>query len=170
MFNHTPFNMIAVQRLFLILLFLPLALAGCTDPADLEKTRNELLEIDATFSRASVEEGASKAFLAYISEDCVLLRPNKQPIKGREKIIEMFSKKDDHFTLSWTPLFADISKSGDLGYTYGTYKTEMLSPEGGLVTTEGTYVSIWKKDANGQWKFVLDTGNQGLGKKAAGGE
>jgi ketosteroid isomerase-like protein len=39
------------------------------------------------------------------------------------------------------------------------------SPEGTLVTREGTYVTIWKKGQNGNWKFVLDTGNQGLGKK-----
>jgi hypothetical protein len=27
---------------------------------------------------------------------------------------------------------------------------------------KGTYVSIWKKDENGNWKWVLDTGNPGL--------
>ena len=41
----------------------------------------------------------------------------------------------------------------------------MDSPEGEEVTREGTYVTIWKKDADGNWKFVLDTGNQGLGVK-----
>ena len=28
---------------------------------------------------------------------------------------------------------------------------------------QGTYVSIWKKDKIGAWKFVLDSGNQGIG-------
>jgi ketosteroid isomerase-like protein len=27
----------------------------------------------------------------------------------------------------------------------------------------GTYTSIWKKEKNGKWKFVLDTGNEGIG-------
>jgi ketosteroid isomerase-like protein len=75
----------------------------------------------------------------------------------------MFSKPDTSFILSWEPLFADISKSNDLGYTYGVYKVQMDSPEGSTVDKEGTYVTIWKKDKNGDWKFVLDTGNQGLG-------
>jgi ketosteroid isomerase-like protein len=52
-----------------------------------------------------------------------------------------------------------------MGYTYGIYTVEMDSPEGTVVTKEGTYATIWKKDKDGNWKFVLDTGNQGLGKK-----
>lgn len=27
---------------------------------------------------------------------------------------------------------------------------------------KGTYVSVWKKDNKGEWKFVLDSGNEGL--------
>ncbi len=125
----------------------------------------ELLEIDRQFARESVENGVNEAFLKYIDNDCVLLRPNRHPVVGREKIAEMFSNPDSNFTLDWTPLSGDISESGDLGYTYGTYRSEMYSPEGELIVNQGTYVSIWKKDSKGNWKFVLDTGNQGLGQK-----
>jgi ketosteroid isomerase-like protein len=34
--------------------------------------------------------------------------------------------------------------------------------EGKELSENGTYVSIWKKDQFGNWKFVLDTGNEGL--------
>jgi ketosteroid isomerase-like protein len=30
-------------------------------------------------------------------------------------------------------------------------------------TIFGTYTSIWKKQSDGTWKFVLDTGNEGVG-------
>jgi len=125
---------------------------------------NGLLEIDREFARLSVEKGANESFLTYLDDDCVLLRPNRNPVLGRQKIEEMFSTPDTSFTLRWEPLFADIARSGDLGYTYGIYKVEMNSPEGKPITREGTYVTIWKKDQDGKWKFVLDTGNQGLGK------
>ncbi len=46
----------------------------------------------------------------------------------------------------------------DLGYTYGYYT--MTFKEDGS-TQHGNYVSIWKKQAGGDWKFVLDTGNEG---------
>jgi len=46
-----------------------------------------------------------------------------------------------------------------LGYTYGIY--QFTTPD---TITKGTYVSIWKKGADEKWKYVFDSGNQGLGK------
>ena len=88
-----------------------------------------------------------------------LLRPSTNPIQGREQAADYLSNVDDsRFTLSWEPLGGDIANSGELGYTYGTYKLQIDT-----VILVGTYTSIWKKDAAGKWKFVLDTGNDGLG-------
>jgi ketosteroid isomerase-like protein len=148
-----------------VFMFLILLMTGCSDSKNQERMANELMELDIEFARRSVEIGSHEAFLEYIDDSCVLLRPNREPVIGRKMIEDMFSKPDTSFTLKWAPLFADISDSYDLGYTYGTYTIEMDSPEGSLVTKEGTYVTIWKKDKDGNWKFVLDTGNQGLGKK-----
>jgi ketosteroid isomerase-like protein len=147
------------------LLLLALLQTGCDQAGKQQRMADKLMEIDREFATLSLEKGANESFLAFIDDNCVLLRPNRTPVIGRQKIEEMFNSPDTSFTLNWKPLFADISKSGDLGYTYGIYKIEMDSPEGTLVTKEGTYVTIWKKDENGNWKFVLDTGNQGLGKK-----
>jgi ketosteroid isomerase-like protein len=147
-----------------LLLFI-LVQTGCDHSCRQKRMASELIELDREFARQSVEMGAHDSFLAYIHDSCVLLRPNRTPVIGRQKIEEMFSTPDTSFTLNWEPLFADISASGDLGYTYGIYTIEMDSPEGTLVKKEGTYATIWKKDQDGNWKFVLDTGNQGLGKK-----
>jgi ketosteroid isomerase-like protein len=124
---------------------------------------SELLKVDREFSERSVELGAPESFLHYIDDSCVLLRPNRYPVIGRDKIAAMFSKPDTSLILSWKTLHADVSASNDLGYTYGIYTIQMDSPEGKVVTKEGTYVTIWKKNKDGEWKFVLDTGNQGLG-------
>jgi ketosteroid isomerase-like protein len=148
-----------------VLLLLTLLQTGCDQAGRQKRMADELMEIDRDFARLCVDKGANASFLAYIDSACVILRPNRGPVIGREKIIEMYSTPDTSFTLNWEPLFADISASGDLGYTYGIYTIEMDSPEGMSVTKEGTYATIWKKDGNGNWKFVLDTGNQGLGKK-----
>jgi ketosteroid isomerase-like protein len=151
--------------LFSMFLFLTILQSGCDQGGRQKQMTDELLQADRDFARLSVEKGANASFLAYIDENCVILRPNRAPVIGREKITEMYSTPDTSFTLNWEPLFADIAASGELGYTYGIYTIEMDSPEGTLVTKEGTYVTIWKKDKDGNWKFVLDTGNQGLGKK-----
>jgi len=149
------------------ILFIPflLLLNGCEDTNRNARMADELMAVDRDFSRLSVETGSHDSFLAYIDDSCVLLRPNRAPVVGREKIEDIYSKPDTSFILSWEPLFAEIAESGELGYTYGIYTIEMDSPEGTSVTKEGTYVTIWKKDQDGNWKFVLDTGNQGLGEK-----
>jgi ketosteroid isomerase-like protein len=108
----------------------------------------------------SVKEGMFKAFLFYIAEDGVILRNNSFPSKGKETLTERFSGKSDiTFILSWEPLFEKISESGDLGYTYGIHSnTDKQTGE----ITKGTYITIWQKQGYGNWKFVLDTGTQGL--------
>jgi ketosteroid isomerase-like protein len=66
---------------------------------------------------------------------------------------------DSTVQLTWEPEGGDISTSGELGYTYGIYELKGSND----VVERGTYVTIWKKQEDGKWKFVLDSGNQGIG-------
>jgi ketosteroid isomerase-like protein len=119
-----------------------------------------LLKTDSDFSDMSVKEGMFKAFLFYMADDGVILRDNSFPSKGKQALRERFSgKSDSSFILSWEPLYENIAASGELGYTYGLHST--LDKATGQVT-KGTYITIWQKQADGSWKFVLDTGTQGL--------
>jgi ketosteroid isomerase-like protein len=119
-----------------------------------------LLQTDSDFSALSEKEGMFHAFLSFIAEDGVILRDNAYPAKGKNSLMDYYSgKSDTSFVLTWEPLFADISASDDLGYTYGIY-TSRVKASGEV--SKGTYVSIWKKQADGSWKFVLDSGTQGL--------
>jgi len=123
-----------------------------------------LLQTDRDFSAMSVKEGMFKAFLCYIAEDGVILRDNSFPSKGKETLKERFAgKSDTSFILSWEPLFEKISESGDLGYTYGIHtNTEKAT---GTIS-KGTYITIWQKQTDGSWKYVLDSGTQGLPDKS----
>ena len=120
----------------------------------------ELLMADRDFSAMSVKEGMFKAFLFYIDEEGVILRDNSYPSKGKEDLRKRFEgRSDTSFVLSWDPLYEKISESGELGYTYGLHST--LEKSTGKIS-KGTYITIWKKQSDGSWKFVLDTGTQGL--------
>lgn len=131
---------------------------------NVEKEKEAVKKVDIEFSHLSVEVGFHKAFLAYVADDGVLLRPNSYPVEGRKAIEELYTKSSDSsFTLTWKPLFADVSSSGDMGYTYGTW--EVKAKTGDAKPSYGTYTTFWRKDKNGRWKFVLDTGNDGLSKE-----
>ena len=93
----------------------------------------------------------------------VLLRPQSQPIIGRDNVRMYLTRNSDSGTrFTRSPQHAEIAASGDLAYTYGTYLVETVDMDGKVVASEGNYVTIWQKDAQGFWKFVVDTGNAGL--------
>lgn len=141
------------------LYLLILIVTGCSVEKNEELMNQQLIAADRAFSALSLEKGMNHAFLSFCSREGVLLRNNAMPIKGVEAIGEQLAKNDDSgINLSWEPLHATVAKSGDLGYTYGTFQLE--SKKTGEFS-QGTYVSIWVWEQN-TWKWVLDSGNEGL--------
>ena len=120
-----------------------------------------VMSTDKTFSEISQYKGMKAAFLQYMDSSCVLLRPDHLPIVGNAANKFINSNSDTSFTLIWKPSAATVSKSSDLAFTYGTYQMMLHHNKDSVFT--GTYVTIWKKQKDGSWKFVLDSGNEGLG-------
>ena len=144
--------------LFVIIIILIGILSCSKGPKN--QTAGILLQTDRDFSAMSVKEGRHKAFLYYIADDGVILRNNSYPVKSKKILEEQFAgKSDSSFVLSWVPLYEKVSESGDIGYTYGI-RTNSTKSTGEI--TKGTYVTIWQKQIDGNWKFVLHTDNQGL--------
>jgi ketosteroid isomerase-like protein len=128
--------------------------------------KEEIINADKAFSALSEEKGMKHAFLEYASEEVVMLRENSYPLIGKKTMTERFKLfSDTGFILTWEPKFADVAASGDLGYSYGIYTSTSKDEEGKPTIEKGTYVSVWKRDHEGDWKFVLDTGNEGLGEQ-----
>ena len=137
-----------------------LCMISCSSEKKMESLVNELLEVDRAFSELSREQGMNIAFEAYCAEDGVILRPGNKPIEGKQTIIGLLSQTDDTtFDLTWEPTHSMAAESGDMGYTYGIYT---MSPKDSDQTMKGTYVSIWIRE-NSEWKWVLDTGTEGIG-------
>ncbi|MEJ2613352.1 MAG: DUF4440 domain-containing protein [Ignavibacteriaceae bacterium] len=127
--------------------------AGETDSG----SKEELIKTDKEFSEKSVKEGIAAAFTAYADEDVILMRDKQFPISGIKELKEYYSKiKKGNAKLEWSPVKAEISKSGELGYTFGNW---IYSTKDSKDTVYGNYVTIWKKQKDGGWKFVLDGGN-----------
>lgn len=116
----------------------------------------ELQRADQEFADFSRKYGMRKAFLEFIDDEGVMMRDNSMPLRGAPAIQYISSMNDSSVQLTWEPLGGDIAASGDLGYTYGIYEMKDSA-----YVQKGTYVTVWKKK-EGKWKFVLDSGNQGL--------
>ncbi|MEP6926012.1 MAG: DUF4440 domain-containing protein, partial [Ginsengibacter sp.] len=114
---------------------------------------DEIIKADEAFSEMSHKAGMKKAFIEYIDNEGILLRPNHPPIAGADAIDFLSQANDSSYILTWKPGGGEIASSADMGYTYGIYNLEMKD-----TILQGTYVSIWKKQKDGKWKFVLDSG------------
>ena len=153
-----------------ILILILLLIASCNPQINTDQEKEKLLQTDIDFSNRSVEVGNHQAFIEFAAPDVVLLKPNSYPIVGKPALKELYSElSDSNYRLTWKPSYGRVSISGDLGYTFGIYLleiTEARLPDGqgeqkGQIN-QGTYCSIWEKNAKGEWRFILDTGNSGL--------
>jgi len=69
---------------------------------------------------------------------------------------------DSSVHVAWYPVYASVSASGDLGYTWGYYRWMSRDDKGAPAPpATGKYLTIWRRDSSGRWKVVVDTGNQG---------
>ena len=134
---------------------------SCSNPktVDVSKDAEAIMNADRAFSEMSKKQGMKKAFLQYADSAAVLLRAGYLPLRGNTAFEYLQNINDTVFTLDWTPENAIMALSGDLGYTYGIYTYQDRD-----TTYQGTYVSIWQKQADGNWKYILDSGNSGVGK------
>jgi len=122
-------------------------------------TPEMLKQMEGEFMKAAAEKG-SQGYMSYYADDAVEVPNGAALIQGKINIAKGMGFLDDkNNSLLWTPVGADISSSGDLGYTYGTFEFHSKDKDGKPVIDYGKYTSIWKKQVDGSWKVVLDMGN-----------
>lgn len=119
-------------------------------PVDLAAEYQAVINAERAFSKKSVETNSKEAFLAFIADDGVLFRPD--PMPGREALQQ---RPTPNFVLEWWPIHADIARSADLGWTTGPY---VISNPGKEDKAYGHYATVWRKQADGTWRFVTDVG------------
>jgi ketosteroid isomerase-like protein len=139
----------------------PMADPGVTpEPLDLQPAapvrgtadQQELLSADSVFSAMSVRSGTKAAFLAFSAGDAMTFGSGTEFNSGREAIGAGFNSLPAGAVLEWRPVFAEVAPSGDLGCTAG---------EATIMARHSftKYLTVWKRQADGSWKFVADGGN-----------
>jgi ketosteroid isomerase-like protein len=119
-----------------------------------------LMRADRGFA-ADVARDGIDAWVKWFANDGQQIGPGRQVVGHgaiRDYMASTFS--DPAAKLAWWPVSARISSGGDLGYTIGRYEARTMNPDGS-VTVRGTgrYITIWRKQADGDWKVELDTGH-----------
>ena len=148
----------AISFLSIIILAILYSCNANPEAASMEKWKQEIRDMERDFAAMAETHGISEAFLHYAAEDAVLMR-NDRLFIGREKLKELFegsSSQNQDEKLSWKPDFVDVSASGDLAYTYGSYVYSFKDSTGIEVERKGIFHTVWKRQADGSWRFVWD--------------
>ena len=119
-----------------------------------EQATQEIINTDKAMSDLAVREGFHTALLQFADDSLVKPEEGSLPVIGKTALEKEWAGKDDTKAISWIPFKAEASKSGDLGYTLGNWT--MVNQD---TTYYGNYYTIWKRQADGAWKFVVDGGN-----------
>jgi ketosteroid isomerase-like protein len=116
---------------------------------DIARETAGLLAMEREFLAAAASRGAGQAYADRLDDGARVHRPGVMPVVGKVELRDWASVQTA--TLRGEPLHADVSRSGDLGYAYGSY--ELAGPE----PRAGYYARVWKKDPGGDWRIVMDT-------------
>lgn len=111
-----------------------------------------LVDAERAFARVSTERGIRTAFLENLAEDAIVFQPG--PVPGRATYEKT---PNGPAYLDWKPMLAEVSASGDLGFTTGPWEFRR-GGRGDSASAWGHYVTMWRRQAGGPWKVALDVG------------
>jgi len=130
------------------------ALAAPPQPAAAQAL-DALANAERSFAKAARERGWRTAFLDFFADNSIALVPD--PVPARDRLKARPARQSSEEELTWEPKAGDIAASGELGWltgpsTFIDHTARNPSP------SYGNYLSVWKKQKDGQWRVYIDIG------------
>ncbi len=122
---------------------------GAKSDVDAAAAREALLGSERALHADAAASGLGHAYASRLAEDARVHRPGAMPVVGRVALADWVAAQGAKYR--GEPLFADVARSGELGYAWGSYENA------GAPADAGYYARVWKKDSAGEWRIVMDT-------------
>jgi ketosteroid isomerase-like protein len=121
--------------------------------------RDALLAADRAFDAATAEKKL-EGFSSFLADNASTLRADRPVLQGKAAVQQEWKALLENKTISlrWQPISAEIAKSGDLGYTVGSYTITRTDETGSAVVGTGKYLTVWRLQKDKSWKVEFDTG------------
>lgn len=143
--NNRP---LLLQRLLIAILAMAMTPAGiCSD------LQAEVTEIERAFARTMAERDHA-AFASFLSSEAIFFS-GESPLRGKRAVADAWAPYFDgpDAPFSWEPKTVEVLESGTLALSSGP----VYDPAGNIVAT---FQSIWRREADGNWKIVFDKGSR----------
>jgi len=179
--GNTIYNLI-MKKLFFLSGAVALYLTACTNqqsqPAGNQKTIDSpgavmsddhasaiaaIMKADSAWDKASAAKSV-EGWLSFYTDDAIMMPPGENVCKdkaSRETSIKnMFALPG--VSLRFQTAKVEVARMGDLGYAVGVYQFSSKDANGKVMNETGKYCETWKKQADGNWKCIVDIWNADL--------
>jgi uncharacterized protein (TIGR02246 family) len=139
---------------------LALTIGGCQKSASADTAAIQTaIKADEKKWNEEFKAKDQEALVGHYAEGAYFVAPGTKAATGSTEIRKAYSDglNDQNFELSFASDKIDVAASGDLAYARGHFKEKYTDPKTGKVMSDnGSYVTIYKKQADGSWKAVED--------------
>jgi ketosteroid isomerase-like protein len=125
---------------------------------DKHKLKAEVAQMEDAFCAMAQEKGVLAAFKHFAAPDVAFIDTDPRKYRGPEAVLQRMGEDKPGVKLTWSAMFTDVSDDGTLGYNYGRYESRRTGDDGTEVVRGGFFLTIWKRQPDGSWKYVMDTG------------
>ncbi len=128
-------------------------------PGDSAKLAADIAGTDQAFAAFASREGVCAAFIGFADQDAVVFRRTDFGW-GREAVRSAYAGCTPRDRATWAPVWSVSAASGDLGASVGEAVFAAREGDGSdLPSTYSKYLTIWARQADGTWKWLLDAGS-----------
>jgi len=125
---------------------------------DRERLKIEVARMEDAFCAMAQSKGILAAFEYFAAPDVAFIDTDPRKFRGLEAVRARIGPDQPGVTLTWSALFTDVSDDGTLGYNYGRYESRRAGQNGKASVHTGWFLTIWKRQPDGSWKYVMDNG------------
>ena len=122
---------------------------GSRFSGDYDDTTPPLSAADGILN-SGLRTGQADAYRGRLASGVRFHRQNIMPVVGDRTALRWLATQPPYSVID--SRFAEASRAGDLGYTWGSY---VIGPAT-KPRERGFYVRVWQRERNGQWNVVLD--------------
>ena len=128
-----------------------------------QRPEDAVLAADAAWMKVYAAKDLDKS-VAFFDDQGSMMAPNSPIATGKDALTKLigsaFAIPD--YKLAWHAKQVGVARSGELGYTSGIYDLSFKDASGRTISDKGKCLTVWKKEADGSWKVLLDMFNSDL--------
>jgi ketosteroid isomerase-like protein len=138
-----------------------LVLAGRADAETNAELKEQVRQTESAFAKTMADRNPA-GFASFLAAETIFMSGGRAT-RGAKDVAERWKGffEGAQAPFSWAPEFVEVLDSGTLAMSSGP----VLDASG---KRTGTFNSVWRREADGKWKIVLDNGCPACNCDAAG--